>query len=232
MYRLILTLGLLALSACSPTATRFLAASEQEVRAETLLQKKLVSEERVKSRMDHQERLLRVSRRVLSAGAGLCGMLKDLDQICDYRVEISDDAEINAFADGEKILVTPAMMEFAKSDNELGIVLSHEFAHNLMGHPGSKKTNAIIGAILGAIVDGLAGSNEGNVSRLGAQIGAGAYSHSTEFEADYIGLYITARAGLDIRDAANFWRRMSAAASVSSVGTSPAQASTTSGSCP
>jgi predicted Zn-dependent protease len=43
------------------------------------------------------------------------------------------------------------------------------------------------------------------------QIGAGSYSQEFEAEADYVGLYIMANAGMPITDAPKFWRRMAAA---------------------
>jgi predicted Zn-dependent protease len=39
-------------------------------------------------------------------------------------------------------------------------------------------------------------------------MGAGVYSKEFEFEADYMGLYLAARANLDIGNAANLWRKM------------------------
>lgn len=44
-----------------------------------------------------------------------------------------------------------------------------------------------------------------------AKIGASAYSQEFEAEADYVGLYLMANAGLPISDAPSFWRRMAAA---------------------
>ena len=56
----------------------------------------------------------------------------------------------------------------------------------------------------------LAGVNTGGAfSRLGTNAGAGSFTKSFEAEADYVGLYLMARAGMDYRAAPQFWRRMS-----------------------
>ena len=50
----------------------------------------------------------------------------------------------------------------------------------------------------------------GQYEKMGEQIGAVAFSQEFELEADYIGLYIMARAGYSTDHAANFWRKMAA----------------------
>jgi predicted Zn-dependent protease len=59
---------------------------------------------------------------------------------------------------------------------------------------------------------------------MGGNLTAGAYSQEFEAEADYVGLYVIARAGYRIDDAANFWRRMaiSSPGSVTMTGDHPA----------
>ncbi|MDB5441378.1 MAG: hypothetical protein JWM33_3805 [Caulobacteraceae bacterium] len=69
------------------------------------------------------------------------------------------------------VLISERMAAYARDDDELAIVVGHEYAHNLLHHPASV---------------GPAG----------------------EAEADYVGLYLTARAGYDIGKAAAFWTQM------------------------
>jgi hypothetical protein len=126
-------------------------------------------------------------------------------RICDYKVELNDNAAVNAFADGDKIVVTTGMIRFVESDDELALVVGHELAHNTLGHMKKKMTNAMIGAILGAI---LSAAIRVDVSRAGADLGAAAYSQDFESEADYAGIYYAARAGFNVADAPKLWRRM------------------------
>jgi len=70
-----------------------------------------------------------------------------------------------------------------------------------------RKGNVLLGSIFDILILGTTGVSTGGAF---GKIGGAAYSKSFEFEADYAGLYIAARAGHDVTGAANFWRRMAA----------------------
>lgn len=134
------------------------------------------------------------------------------DTTCAYGSVAVKDDQLNAWADGQQVWVTTAMLRFAATDDELAVVVAHELAHNAMRHIDAKKQNATIGALLGAIVDiavATQGVNTGgDFANSGAAIGAMSYSQDFEREADVVGLYILARTGRSIDGAPNFWRRM------------------------
>jgi Peptidase family M48 len=127
------------------------------------------------------------------------------DRSCSYPVVLGNGDEVNAYADGKQVIIQRGMMRFASNDTELGLVISHEIAHNSMSHMRSKMTNYALGSIvdiaaqifLGIPTQGLFGNLGGN-----------AYSQDFEAEADYVGLYIMAQSGGDIENAPQFWRRM------------------------
>jgi predicted Zn-dependent protease len=136
-------------------------------------------------------------------------------EVCDYPVLIDNDSnDINAFADGRKIVVSKGILRFAENDNELALVVAHELGHLAMHHVDKMQQNAMAGAIGGFAIDSLlAASGVGGgaqFSRLGQEIGAGSYSVGFEQEADYVGMYFMERAGYRSRDVADFWRRMAA----------------------
>lgn len=126
---------------------------------------------------------------------------------CASPVLLSPKPDVNAFADGKNIHITKGMMRFAENDTQLATVIGHELAHNSREHINAKRGNAVVGGLLGAAVSVAIGVN---ITDLGAQIGAGANSQGFEAEADYVGLYHTARAGYDINSAPQLWRRMAA----------------------
>jgi len=127
-------------------------------------------------------------------------------QICDYGVVLSGDDNVNAYADGKNIYLTQGMIRFAETDQELNLIISHEIAHNLMGHIGAKKTNYALGTILDVIA-AVYGIDTQNA--IGKATGS-AYSQQFEAEADYVGLYVMAKAGYQVNGVADFWRRMAA----------------------
>lgn len=134
------------------------------------------------------------------------------DTVCVYNAVAVKDDILNAYADGKNVVITSAMLRFTGADDELAVVIAHEIAHNAMGHIDAKKKNATFGAILGAIVDIAAAtqgvSTGGDFASLGAQFGAMTFSQEFEREADYVGMYILARADRPIAKAPDFWRRM------------------------
>lgn len=162
------------------------------------------------------ERLQAHGVRVRNAGMKLCQVTGRDPNSCVYSFNLKNDKALNAYADGSKIYVTPVMMRFANRDDTLAMVLSHEYAHNIMGHVAAKQQNATAGLLLGAGLDILARSQGfdtgGKLANLGASEGANAYSPSFESEADYVGLYVMYYAGYDISNAAGLWRNMTAAA--------------------
>ncbi len=127
------------------------------------------------------------------------------DKVCDYSVELQNDDQVNAFADGNRIIITTGMIRFAENDDELALVLGHELAHNTMGHLKKQMGNRLIGTLLGAIILARTGVD---VTRAAGDIGGMAFSQEFEAEADYVGLYYAARAGYDVNSSPSFWRKM------------------------
>ena len=126
---------------------------------------------------------------------------------CDYPVMLANSDSINAFADGERVVIMRGMLRFTDSDTELSTVIAHELAHNAMHHISAKRGNAM----LGLIVDILASVGGINTQGAFARMAGNAYSQDFEAEADYVGLYIMGLSGVEIEGAAHFWRRMAAA---------------------
>lgn len=103
---------------------------------------------------------------------------------CDYKVSLRMSGAVNAYATGKSIIITTAMMDFAKTDEELALVVGHELAHNTMGH--------ILKIIQNTILSGFATRT----------------TRPFEAEADYVGLYYMARAGYNMDGVETFWRRL------------------------
>ncbi len=162
-----------------------------------------------------QDRLDRVAARVMQAANGFCGvgtkfavasgggpaaagagapaemgLVSNLETVraepgnkaiaprCQYPIEMSDRPLVYASTNGSRIRITEGMIAFASNDSELAFVLSHELAHDLLGH---------VGAFHG-----------GDRAKM-------------ELEADYMGIYVTARAGYDVETASRIMLRLASA---------------------
>lgn len=131
-----------------------------------------------------------------------------LETACSYPVLFDNASTVNASADGKRLYVTAGMMRFVETDAELALVIGHEMAHNSRSHIDAKRGNAVMGSVLGTVITVATGVD---VIGLGSHLAGSAYSQSFENEADYVGIYHTARAGFPIEDAPYLWRRMGAA---------------------
>ena len=223
--RALIAIPLLALAACAAPTTQQPTYTDAEFKAEQRAQAEAVkAAQAAKGGFNDQKdysaeelevlktRLTPIATRVETASEILCAEVGGRQ--CNFAV-VFDASEkgLNAHADGQRVVIYPAMVDYATNDNQLAFVIAHEFAHSIMGHVASQKKNVAIGGILGTLGDALAQSQGfntgGNLGKIGAQQALLRYSPSFENEADYIGVYILARAGYKIEDAPSFWRAMS-----------------------
>jgi hypothetical protein len=104
---------------------------------------------------------------------------------CLGRVRLARSTQVNAFATGRTVVMTVAMLKFLRNDDELAVVLGHELAHNIFGHPATR-------------------NEEGILRGLGIKASA---MWKREEVADRFGLRLMAAAGYDLDSAIPFWRR-------------------------
>lgn len=129
----------------------------------------------------------------------------DAVKLCDYPVILSRRDAINAFADGDTIIINEGLMRFARADEELALIIAHELAHNVIDHRADK----IRGGLIGGLID-IAISLSGNVVSPGIGVGLGAnlYSQHYEVEADTLAIQLMHRQGYPIESLPAFWRKM------------------------
>ncbi len=121
-------------------------------------------------------------------------------QACNYPVALVESRVMNAFSDGTKIIVTTGMLDFCANETELALVIGHEIAHNALGHADDVQ--------LRNVLDALYTAQTGNRAQLAATATRFSFSKDFETAADYVGLYVAARAGHDIRLLRAFWMRL------------------------
>ncbi len=122
---------------------------------------------------------------------------------CAFAIELGNADNVNAYADGSRVLVTRGMIHFTRNDEELAYVLAKTMAHNMLGHASAQRNVSTIGSI----IDNLK-SVTPDTSMLIGSGGIKAMPPEMDAAADRLGLYLAARAGYDIDDADNFWKRL------------------------
>lgn len=188
------------LAGCAPTL-EYQKAGAQATQREQVIQAQLAAQ----IRQQRVRRLARVANSLKAAARTQCRMIDPEKTGCDYPVKLTDDQEVNAFADGKQVYIPVGMLKFAESDDELAYVISHELAHNMLNHMGKKRGNAALGTVVDVLLTAATGvSTQGAFGKAARQ----AYSQGFESEADYLGMYIAASAGYDTSLGPLFWRRM------------------------
>ncbi len=127
-----------------------------------------------------------------------------------YNVTILNSPSVNAFAlPNGQLYVTRGLIALANDNSELASVLSHEMAHVLAQHAEFRENQARRAALMNRVAtDLLADPQLGALALAKSKIALASFSRAQEFEADGIGVGISARAGFDPFGAQRFLNSM------------------------
>ena len=127
-----------------------------------------------------------------------------------YKVTILNSGAVNAFAlPTGQLYVTRGLIALASDTSELSSVLSHEMAHVLAKHAAIREDQARQAALVTRVVADM--GNDPDVTALAlakSKLTMASFSRAQEFEADGIGVGISARAHFDPYGAARFLTAM------------------------
>ena len=131
---------------------------------------------------------------------------------CDYHLVLNPSNSFAAYGDARHLIFTQGMLDLADSDPQLAVLISHELAHNAMGHGRPQTQDLPSGFFAGTVYDvsnALFRINSTAALRQARQAsGSTFYNRALEREADYVGLYIATIAGFPIDNAGEIWREM------------------------
>ena len=110
---------------------------------------------------------------------------------CTSNVELVPGHDVNAWADGERVVISAGIVAQCVTDDDLALVIAHELAHNLLRH--SHKL-------------AVTGRTESRVMGL---LGTGSeMMRETEEEADRLAVRMTTAAAYDVAKAGAFMSRL------------------------
>lgn len=190
-----LTIIAVTLLVCLPAVLQ--ATATTEVTTEELSRVAQELETKRQQYLEQQEAM------VEAIGSRLLNQVKDSADI-DFQVQESPD--VNAGATFGKIVVTTGMIRFARSEDELAVVLGHEIAHVVKSHI-TKGIISNIPLIIGSILAESAAPGTGRLVQLGGSIFTQKFSRDMEREADYFGILYAHRAGFDVGEGIGIWER-------------------------
>jgi len=126
-----------------------------------------------------------------------------------YKVTILNSGAVNAFAlPTGQLYVTRGLVALASDTSELSSVLSHEMAHVLAKHASIREDQARQAAVVTRVMDM---TNDPDLTALAlakTKLTMASFSRAQEFEADGIGVGISARAHFDPYGASRFLSAM------------------------
>lgn len=140
-----------------------------------------------------------------------------------YRVTLLNSPAINAFAlPNGSLYVTRGLVALANDKAELASVLAHEMGHVIARHAAIREEQARQAAIISHVVsDVLTDPNAGALALAKSKLTLASFSRAQEFEADGIGVGMSARAGFDAFGASRFLASMQRNAELRSGQTDP-----------
>jgi predicted Zn-dependent protease len=140
-----------------------------------------------------------------------------------YRVTLLNSPGINAFAlPNGHLYVTRGLLALANDRAELASVLAHEMSHVIARHAAIREDRARQAALVSQVVsDVLSDPEIGALALAKSKIALATFSRAQEFEADGIGVGISARAGFDPFGAERFLQSLDRNATMRSNTTSP-----------
>ena len=168
-----------------------------------------------------------VDRRVLPAAERVCQRVFNNPQDCPETLNkrsltvAAADEGINAFV-GQNfdLTVLGGLVRVSGSDDEIALVLAHEYSHALFGHVAASRNNSMWGellaglaglAVIASTADTITESQIETIAMdgtaLGAAMGQTVFSKDMELEADHLALFILDEAGYETTKGMQFFQR-------------------------
>jgi hypothetical protein len=122
---------------------------------------------------------------------------------CAFKIDIGNSDNINAYSDGQRVLITRGMVNFAQSDEAIAYVLAKDIAHNVLGHAATTKQAYTVGSIIDNLV-----AVRPDLSMLIGTAGVKPMPQELDAAADKLSLYMVARGGYNVDGARAFWQRL------------------------
>jgi Zn-dependent protease with chaperone function len=125
---------------------------------------------------------------------------------CAFAIDVGNTQNINAYADGRRILVTRGLLDWLSTDEDVAVIIAREIAHNVLQH--AKQLQQM--ATLSIVIDNLLLFKPDQVAANSSN-GIKITPEKMDQDADRLALFMLARAGYDL---ASFTRVMQKLAQV------------------
>ena len=205
-YRLVV--GLIFLQGCGVTYQLPIPPSSTLIEAANEIRATPTREPVTVSLNSAEKRLGEIERRLQPATQELCLNLRERASAdCrTWQISIIDEDEINAYATGTNdVVVHRGVIEYARKDDEIALVVAHELSHHLLNHLNESAARNVLGSLIGAAVaTTIGGASSGNRdagAEVGSWIANQSFSRAQEKEADIMAGRLLFSAGYSLTQA-------------------------------
>lgn len=143
------------------------------------------------------------------------------ETVCAIPINVTETDAVNANTGGESVNMFRGLLTYMQDDDDVAIVVAHEIGHVIGEHVPKQRRNSYASGLVvwgiplalgSSVLDGVFGGaleRWGGIETPPGQAGmtrllnSALGTRSFEREADYIGMYVAARGGVDISNAEN-----------------------------
>ena len=111
---------------------------------------------------------------------------------CAFAIDIGNAPNVNAYADGKRIMITRGMLEALPVDDDVAVILARELAHNVLQHARQLQQTVTVSGVIDSLLP--------LQPEPSSYAGSGGIKPATEKmdqEADRLAMFMLARAGYD-----------------------------------
>ena len=71
---------------------------------------------------------------------------------CAFAIDVGNAPNVNAYADGRRIMLTRGLLEALPSDEDIAAILAREIAHNVLQHPRQLQQTATLSGVIESLL--------------------------------------------------------------------------------
>jgi hypothetical protein len=131
---------------------------------------------------------------------------------CAYAIDIGNSPNVNAYADGRRIMLTRGLLDALPVDDDVAVIIARELAHNVLQHARQLQQAATVAGV----IDSLLALKPEPASYAGSG-GIKPLPDKMDQEADRLAMFMLARAGYDPLNLAKLSQKMAEIAPVKQI---------------
>ena len=136
---------------------------------------------------------------------------------CAFAIDVGNTQNVNAYADGRRILLTRGLLDWLSTDEDVAVIIAREIAHNVLQHAKQLQQMATVSIVIDNLLlfkpDQVAANNSNGIKITPEKM---------DQDADRLALFMLARAGYDLASFTRVMQKLAQIPNASQANTYPA----------